>query len=388
MRLVTLLGGLEPDTFLKRYWQKVPLLIRGAIPGISSPISPEELAGLACEAGVESRIVQKTRRKPGWSVQHGPFSGQDFAKLPVGDWTLLVQDVDKYVPALSQLLDQFRFVPNWRIDDIMVSYAADGGGVGPHVDAYDVFLLQVQGFRRWSISTQRHEEADLPGLELKQVRNFRPQEEWLLGPGDMLYLPPGVAHDGIAVGECLTFSIGFRVPSDAEMLADLAGWLIETADKDARYSDPDLKDSSTDPGLITDAVRRRMRQRLKSLLTLEPAAFDEWFGRFITEPKPWLRVVPPRRKLSPAEAGSLLMTHELRRDAATNLCWTPESDNTLRLFADGLSFALPGSTVELARLLCREHSWARGQLKTHVRNKAALHLITDLCNAGVLRFVR
>jgi 50S ribosomal protein L16 3-hydroxylase len=388
MPLVTLLGGLDPDTFLKRYWQKAPLLIRGAIPDISPPISAEELAGLACETGVESRIVQKTRREPGWSVRHGPFSGQDFTKLPGSDWTLLVQDVDKYVPALAQLLDRFRFVPNWRIDDIMVSYAANGGGVGPHVDAYDVFLLQAQGFRRWSISTRPHEEADVPGLDLKQVRGFQAQEEWLLGPGDMLYLPPGVAHDGIAVGECLTFSIGFRVPSDAEMLADLAGLLIERSDKNARYGDPDLKDSSTDPGLITDVVRKRMRQRVKALLTLDDAAFDDWFGCFITEPKPWLRVVTPRRKMTTAQVGALLVTHELRRDAATNLCWAPGPNHTVRIFADGRSFTLPANTVELVRLLCRQYACSRGQLKTYARNKSALQLITDLCNAGVVRFIR
>lgn len=388
MHAATLLGGLDPDTFLKRYWQKTPLLIRGAIPDISSPIGAEELAGLSCETGVESRIVQKTRRKPGWSVQHGPFSEQDFANLPPSAWTLLVQDVDKYVPALAQLLDQFRFVPNWRIDDIMVSYAANGGGVGPHVDAYDVFLLQAKGFRRWAISTEPHAEADVAGLELKQVRDFHPQQEWLLGPGDMLYLPPGVAHDGIAVGECLTFSIGFRIPTDAEMLADLAGLLIEKCGQDARYGDPDLKDSSADPGLIADTVRRRMRRRMKTLLTLDDAAFDDWFGRFITEPKPWLRSAPRRRKLSLAQVRSLLATHDLQRDAATNLCWSPGPNRTAHLFANGQSYALPANTVELARLLCRQYSCPRANLQRYASNKSALQLITELCNAGVVHFAR
>lgn len=380
-----LLGGLDPQTFLKRHWQKSPCLIRDAIPDLVSPISAEELAGLACETGTEARIVQRIRRKPGWRVKHGPFSEQDFKELPAREWTLLVQDTDKYVPELARLLDRFRFIPNWRIDDLMVSYATDGGGVGPHVDAYDVFLLQAQGFRRWAISTEAHLDAGIPGLDLKQVRDFVPQQEWLLGPGDMLYLPPGVVHEGTAVGDCLTFSIGFRVPSDAEMLADLAGLLIGKTEQSARFSDPELRDSSDDPGLISHAVMQRLRKRLRALLAVDSDMLDEWFGRFITEPKPWLHVTPPRRKLTATQMKQSLETRGLARDDATNLSWMQTSGVTLRLFVDGRCHVLPSRLAALAALLCRQHAFPNTLLRKYLRDAAALQVFTDLYNAGTVR---
>ncbi|MGH8372244.1 MAG: cupin domain-containing protein [Gammaproteobacteria bacterium] len=385
MMSATLLGGLDPQTFLKRYWQKSPCLIRGAIPDLVSPISPEELAGLACEAEVEARIVQKLRRKPGWSVRHAPFTERDFTALPAREWTLLVQDTDKYVPELAQLLDQFRFVPNWRIDDLMVSYATDGGGVGPHVDAYDVFLLQAQGFRRWSISTESHADAALGESELKQIRDFQPQQEWLLGPGDMLYLPPGVAHDGVAVGDCLTFSIGFRIPSDAEMLADLAGLLIENTDKTTRYADPDMRDSSNDPGLIPETVRRRLRQRMRTLLALDAEQLDTWLGSFVTEPKPWLRANPPRRKLGVKQLKESLGKRGLTRVPAANLSWMPGSGKTLRLFVDGHCHILPARLLPLVQLLCRERDYPQPLLRKFRQDVSALQLFTELYNSGTVR---
>lgn len=385
MLSATLLGGLDPQTFLKRHWQKTPCLIRGAIPDLVSPISAEELAGLACETDMEARIVQKIPRKPGWSVRHAPFTERDFTSLPAREWTLLVQDADKYVPELARLLDRFRFVPNWRIDDLMASYATDGGGVGPHVDAYDVFLLQAQGFRRWSISTGPHADAEIPGLELNQVRDFQPQQEWLLGPGDMLYLPPGIAHDGVAVGECLTFSIGFRVPSDAEMLADLAGLMIEKTDKTTRYADPDLLDSSDDPGLIPEPARRQLRRRMKALLTLDADELDTWFGRFITEPKPWLRSPLPRRNLGVAQLKASLDTRGLIRNSAANLSWIPGPDKTIRLFVDGRCHNLPVRLTPLVRLLCRQHEYPRALLRKFRQDTAAMQLFTELYNSGTVR---
>lgn len=384
MVATTLLGGLDAQAFLKRYWQKTPCLIRGAIPDLVSPISPEELAGLACEENVEARIVEQVRRKPGWSVRHSPFTEKDFTSLPADHWTLLVQDVDKYVPQLAELLDRFRFVPNWRVDDLMVSYATDGGGVGPHVDAYDVFLLQAQGFRRWSINEQPHAELELPGLELKQLKDFTPQQEWLLAPGDMLYLPPGVAHNGVAVGDCLTFSIGFRVPSDAELLADIAGLLIETTDKETRYADPAIRDSSDDPGLISDAVRQQLRRRMKTLLTLDNDAFDRWFGSFITAPKPWLDVTPPRRKLDVTQLKQLLENRGLYRDPAALLSWMHADKKTIHLFANGRHYILPASLTKLAQILCRERHYPGAQLGQYKRNAAALNLLAELYNTGLI----
>lgn len=379
------LGKLGPDTFLERYWQKQPCLIRDAFPGYLTPISPEELAGLACEEGVEARLVAKSGRQPGWSVRHGPFKETDFTALPARNWTLLVQDVDKYVPRIAELLDCFRFVPNWRIDDVMISYAADGGGVGPHVDAYDVFLLQVQGFRRWSISTVPHVQLEAPGLELKQIKDFRPRQEWLLAPGDMLYLPPGVAHDGIAVGDCMTFSIGFRTPADTEMLADLSGWLLERLSQDSRYADPGLTDASGDPGLISSNARRQMRQRLKSALTLDSDEFEEWFGCFITEPKPWLAISAPRRQINNQKLRVLLEKFPMARHAQALMCWMPGQGNRIHLFVNGHRYTVSARLKELVQYLTRERRYSKHTLQTLSRSRDAQQLLIELYNAGAIR---
>ena len=220
--------GMPPAHFLRDYWQKRPLLIRGAFPGFVSPLSPEDLAGLACEEAALSRIVRHDRRKDQWTLRHGPFAETEFPKLPKRDWTLLVQDVDKWDADVRALLDRYRFLPAWRIDDVMISFAAPGGSVGAHVDQYDVFLLQGQGRRRWQIDTR----ADPPtafrdDVELKLLRDFHPTHTWTLEAGDMLYLPPGVPHHGVAADACLTFSIGMRAPSQAELMLDFAEHLAE-----------------------------------------------------------------------------------------------------------------------------------------------------------------
>lgn len=213
-----LLGGLSAAQFLREYWQKQPLLIRKAMPHWRDPLSPEELAGLACEPGVEARLVLQRAGVGPWSVRHGPFSEADFLTLPETHWTLLVQDAEKQAPALlGDFLEPFRFIPDWRCDDLMISYAPTDGSVGPHWDQYDVFLLQGKGRRRWQISTQPLQPDNLlPDTELRILCDFTPEQEWLLEPGDMLYLPPRVAHHGVAVEPCLTYSIGWRAPAYRE----------------------------------------------------------------------------------------------------------------------------------------------------------------------------
>jgi 50S ribosomal protein L16 3-hydroxylase len=220
------LANLTPQQFLDEHWQKKPLPIRQAFENFTPPLDPDELAGLACEDDVESRLVIQTPgATPEWHVRQGPFTAEDFAALPPTHWTLLVQDVDKHVPECAELLDHFRFLPDWRIDDIMVSFAAPQGSVGPHIDAYDVFLLQGLGERRWLLDPSPETTSIIPDIELKLLNNFTPNQDHTLSSGDMLYLPPGVAHHGVAQNDCMTLSIGFRAPSHAEMLADFAGWL-------------------------------------------------------------------------------------------------------------------------------------------------------------------
>jgi len=376
-----LLGGLTPREFLKQHWQKKPLLIRGAFPGLTSPITPEELAGLACEAGVESRLITQTRKAPGWKLRHGPFRHKDFTSLPRSRWTLLVQDVDKYLPAIASFLDPFRFIPSWRIDDLMISYAADGGSVGPHVDAYDVFLLQAEGMRRWDISTRSQEDADIPGLELKQVKTFRPEESWLLMPGDMLYLPPGVAHHGIAFGECLTFSIGFRAPSQAEMLADFGSHLMQAARRDVHYTDPDLVPTAH-TGEISTEARARARQILRGQIRPSDETLDIWFGRLMTEPKPWLKPMPPSRRCTPVQLKTRLKQGKsLRWHPAVRVAWF-DAHRACHLFVDGVHHPLPGRLKGLARMMGDARILEAARLLRHAANPAAETLLLGFINAG------
>ncbi len=245
------LGELPISEFLRDYWQQKPLLIRQAFPAFQSPLSPDELAGFACDTDTARLVLEKGGRSP-WEVRHGPLRPKEFAKLPKTHWTLLVNDMEQLMPELSAVIAPFRFIPDWRIDDLMISFAVAGGSVGAHVDAYDVFLLQAQGQRRWQISTQPCVEDNfLPDLELRIMRDFQPEEEWVLEPGDMLYLPPNVAHHGVALNECMTFSIGFRAPSRADLLEGLLGQLLEQPLMQERYRDAG-RSLQADPTLLAE----------------------------------------------------------------------------------------------------------------------------------------
>jgi 50S ribosomal protein L16 3-hydroxylase len=236
-----LINNLDIDDFLKNYWQKKPFLIRAAFPDYQPPISAEELAGLACEDFVESRIILENFANKKWHLENGPFAESRFPELPESHWTLLIQGLNKIFPELDDLLHQFNFIPSWRVDDLMASYAAPQGSVGPHVDQYDVFLLQASGRRKWMISEEsvkeNNFETDIP---LKIIKNFKAESEWILEAGDMLYLPANVAHYGIAMEDCMTFSIGFRAPSHAELLSAYVDDHITELNENLRYQDPDL----------------------------------------------------------------------------------------------------------------------------------------------------
>ncbi|MDH5823206.1 cupin domain-containing protein [Luteimonas sp. RD2P54] len=279
--------GMAPADFLRDYWQKRPLLIRNAFPGFESPITPEDLAGLACEDGVLARLVAHERgdgsgSRDRWLLRSGPFPETLFPTLPDHDWTLLVQDVDKWDADVAALLPAFDFLPRWRVDDIMVSFAAPGGSVGAHVDQYDVFLLQARGRRRWLIDDRPDPPLQFrPDTELKLLQRFDATHEWLLGPGDMLYLPPGVPHHGIGEDACLTFSVGMRAPSAAELMGDWVDSMIADADDGLRYRDPDLAPPA-DPFEIDAAAMARVIEALNLLRMNDPDRLGDWFGRFIT----------------------------------------------------------------------------------------------------------
>jgi 50S ribosomal protein L16 3-hydroxylase len=361
---LALLGGLTPAEFLRRHWQKQPLLVRDALPGFESFLTRAELFALACLDGVESRLVLERGGDYPWQVVHGPFSLAMLRKLPRRHWSLLVQHVNLLLPEAAALLRQFSFVPNWRIDDLMVSCAPAGGSVGAHLDSYDVFLLQAEGLRRWSINRADYGESDFTeGLDLRIIGDFHADEEYLVGPGDMLYLPPGVAHHGVALEDCLTFSIGFRAPSRVEGLGRFLDELQPEAD--ARYADPGLKPQSH-PGEITPASRAAIRELLRAA-TAEDREIDLWFGRHATALPEGMHLVPPRKSLSRREfARRLKEAGAIRLATAGRAAFMRLGSKTV-LFVNGRAHELPRSCAAFVQALAD-----RGAARVPRRIPAAL----------------
>ena len=267
--------------------------MRGAIGGFTGLLSPRELMALACRDEVESRVV--IRRAQHWEVQHGPFTPRFFRRLPARGWTLLVQDVNHFLAQGRALLQRFAFIPYARLDDLMVSYAPAGGGVGPHFDSYDVFLLQGLGRRRWRISNQR-DLALVADAPLKLLANFRPQQEWALHAGDMLYLPPACAHDGVAEDECMTYSVGFRAPAWQELAAAFLAHLQDRLALPGRYADPDLQPATHPAQLSHDLLHATVERFAR--IRWSRAEVARFLGSHLTEPKPHVFFRPPRRALS------------------------------------------------------------------------------------------
>ncbi|MCG2582969.1 cupin domain-containing protein [Massilia sp. TS11] len=278
MTKMTLLGGLTPAQFLRDYWHKKPLLIRQAIPGFKPLLSLEELAALARDNHVESRLICHFDQQ--WSMEHGPLD-----TLPARDkdqWTMLVQGVNLHHAGAEALMRAFRFAPDARLDDLMISYATNGGGVGPHFDSYDVFLLQAHGKRRWRIGAQKNLDL-IDGLPLKILKHFTPDQEFVLEPGDMLYLPPHYAHDGVAEGECMTYSVGFRSPSYQELAEGFLQFMADSVDLPGRYDDPDLSPSKHPaelPRAMLDTVEAQLRK-----ITFTRDDITIFLGEYLSEPK-------------------------------------------------------------------------------------------------------
>lgn len=278
------LGQLTEEDFLAEYWQKKPVLIKQAFPQFESPIEPDELAGLALQEGVLSRLILERGGSHPWEVRQSPLAEDTFDSLGDSHWTVLVQEVDRHVPAVADLFDRFTFLPNWRKDDVMISFAAKDAGVGAHIDSYDVFLLQGSGRRRWEIGpAMKEREAHYKeGLDIRILENFEVTESFELEPGDMLYLPPGVPHNGVAIDPCLTYSFGFLAPTRAEMVSDFGDW-HQTKYGAMRYGDPD-RIGGRNPGLISEHDINRVL-RLLQQVPIERGSLAEWFGCFITRPQ-------------------------------------------------------------------------------------------------------
>ena len=337
--LPCVLGGISPQEFMRVYWQKKPLLIRQAIPGMQALLSRKELFELASEQDVESRLVSGDGDAQPWQMRNGPFKPRALPSVSRPNWTLLVQGVDLHVNTFADLRDRFRFIPDARLDDVMVSYASDGGGVGPHFDSYDVFLLQAHGHRRWRISAQKNLQLrdDVP---LKILSAFKPGKTMLLAPGDMLYLPPHYAHEGVAQGECMTYSIGFRTPERREMAAELLSRITEQAHTGApqRYRDP-AQAATAKPAQIPNELQQFALQSVQSLLQ-QPRELNCALGELLTEPKPqvWFAAQDCPRRL-----------HAVHLDKKTKMLYDGDF-----IFINGESWRCRGDDARRLRQLADE----------------------------------
>jgi 50S ribosomal protein L16 3-hydroxylase len=357
-----LLGGLSPQQFMKRHWQKKPLLIRAAMPGALQGLEPSALFNLAAQPGVESRLVLGPAGSPGggWALRHGPFSRRSLPPQSQPGWSLLVQGLDLHWPQAHDLMRAFRFIPEARLDDVMVSYASDQGGVGPHFDSYDVFLLQVRGRRRWRLS--RMQQAQLQeGVPLKILKHFEAEESHDLEPGDMLYLPPRWAHDGVALGpHCMTASVGFRAASRGETATQVVQRLLDAflddwEDQqalpgegrrwmDRLYKDPE-QPASAHPAHIPDALRGFARQAVERLLN-DPAALDRALGEWLSEPKPQAAPEPEEPSLPPQAEPQAVLRQGLRLARRSRMLY-----DTHHVFINGESFSASGRDATLMRVL-------------------------------------
>ena len=373
-------GELSVEAFLRDYWQKKPLLVRNAFPGIRSPLTPNELAGLACEQDVNARLVFEKHESGPWHVVHGPLFQDDFDDLPRKNWTLLVTDVEKHVPEAKQLIDRFRFIPDWRIDDLMISYAPEGGSVGPHTDAYDVFLIQAQGQRRWMINTD-YDDACLEGTELRILEHFTPAQDWVLNPGDMLYLPPKVAHHGVALNACMTCSIGFRAPSYRAMLSEYAETIAAGLGQDLRYQDADLQ-YQEDPAEISRVALWRIKTLISEQLGIDDDRFIRWFGEYSSESRAGIHPRVPDQPMSGYDelVASFTIISEIEQSPLSKFLFATYDDYAL-LFVDGRSFK---TSVEFAQTIANNRKVSAQQLTYVVSSKADQQALLDLYNTGYL----
>lgn len=368
----------DTAAFLRDYWQQKPLLIRNPWGNWRNPLSPDELAGLACEEGVEARLISQTGAAI--EAEHGPFPEERFAKLGNRGWSLLVQAVDHHVPDVAALVAPFRFIPNWRIDDVMVSAASDGGGVGPHFDQYDVFLIQGLGRRRWQVGQLCDETTPLlPHDDLRLLADFQPSEEWLLEPGDILYVPPRLSHNGVAVGaDCMTYSVGFRAPSRGELIEGWCDDVIAGLDDDDRYGDAGLA-LQANPGEITAEALTRLHAMVTAKLA-DRQAFARWFGGYTTTrkypeidwaPEDPLDVADLREELA---AGAALI-----RNPASRFSFVREPAGAVTLFVDGECYPCEIELAGFAEALCAQPRVAQIP-------DAAVGLVLTLFNQGSLAF--
>jgi len=381
---LTFPNGMSTEEFLRDYWQKKPLYIPAALNNFTDPFEPEELAGLACEEEIAARIIQDNGNND-WQVRHNPFTEEDFTRLPASHWTVLVQDLNKHIRELDLLLDAFSFLPSWRIDDVMASYAAPHGGVGPHTDQYDVFLLQGMGARRWQISEAKQNQALIEGLDLRILKQFKAEQEFLLQPGDVLYLPPGVQHYGVSDKPCMTYSIGLRAPTQLELLGDYIDQLTlkENAANDIRYRDPMLTKQNS--GEITDDAVNQIVKLIKDI-PHDEVEIKHWFGKFITSTHQTLTSIPVKSDLYPNVFKQRIQQGEiLYRNPTSRFAYIENNDNT-RIYIDSASIRLSGATAGVAKYICNHREFNANDLADWLANSQCLALLSAWLDIGLLEF--
>ncbi|MCG8537545.1 MAG: cupin domain-containing protein [Pseudomonadales bacterium] len=382
---IEVLGGRSAQLFLAEYWQKKPLLIRNALPGVENLLEPEEMAGLALEDAVESRIILE-RSPVDWELRHGPFTDKTFNNLPPTHWTLLIQALDHLVPAVADILEQFDFLPNWRIDDIMGSFAPRGGSVGPHFDYYDVFLVQAHGQRRWQLGQQCDENTPIiGGLPVKILEAFDPTQEWVLNPGDILYLPPGLAHYGVAENDCMTFSVGFRAPSEQEIFNEFAHFISQHHQQDRRLEDPDLAPQSN-PGWITPEAIDKVAGILQKMAS-DKTQIGAWMGEFFSQTKYDQQPEPPEGEYNEAEVHDLLTQQlSLRKEESSRFIYTGEAHRPHHFFVNGVGLDIPPLSQSMVLYLCKHRHYSPATLSLFCESPENMNLILKLLNMGVIYF--
>jgi len=381
------LGTLSPEQFLKDYWQKKPLVIRQAFPNFQCPISAEEIAGLSCEEDISSRIIIEKDGEHPWQPIFGPMDENTFANLPESHWTLAINDLEKVVPELAFISDLFDFIPNWRFDDLMCSYASDQGSVGPHFDLYDVFIIQGEGKRRWQISTaevtKNNQVADTP---LRIQKEFNAEEEWILEPGDMLYIPPNVSHHGVSLGESISFSVGYRAVSHADLLNDFIAHITQNLSPKLTYTDVDLS-LQAHSSEITPAAISRVKNIFSEYLNaeyriIENREIENWFGKYMSDPKsedaqaPENNIEIINELIDSIESGKTLNRHPASRFAFIN------NENESRLFIDGNDYRVSKSFAET---LCDNRGIDIALIQS--ASKTEQQLLLNLFNTGSIYFV-
>jgi 50S ribosomal protein L16 3-hydroxylase len=372
---------IELNQFLTKYWQKKPLLIKGGFKNFNNPLSPEEMAGLSLEEEVESRIVVQ-KGENNYQLLNGPFSEQTYQDLPEKNWTLLIQGMDKLIPEVADLLTDFDFIPKWRIDDIMVSYATEGGNVGPHYDHYDVFLLQAQGKRQWQLSSQDcNLDNYIQGVDLRLMEKFIVEDDYICEAGDILYLPPLWGHHGISLtDDCMTFSIGYRNYKGLELWDSFGDYLAESDNFKDLYKDPNWINNQ--PGQISDASWQQAQTLLKSVLDNDDL-FKQWFGRFATQldegsaeqlPEPLAEDEIDELSLL---INSLTECESIQIDPVCRFAYYEENEN-VTLYINSAKWNLFDAETSFIKLLCNQKNISGKQLQPYLKQAGNQALLNDL----------